>query len=222
MTVEDWKTYRYAMAEIKKDMKDEVHEFLTKVFNVYMVKLPPNVFKHLDMVRDKLITLTTRFTKDNFDEFCESFSKVYRLIIVDKEIPEDVKGFVRELAEKTKEFFTSKGMHSCVREIKYNLLRVKVLYNSSPLKDAMVAVETEGKVVASVKTDENGTCALEVPEGKYSLYVYKFVKDGEYIYEEKTITVPIDSEVLFDIKETKSAADIARERGGRPLIKEVS
>ncbi|MEM3980085.1 MAG: hypothetical protein QXF79_02365, partial [Ignisphaera sp.] len=83
MAVEDWKTYRYPQVELKKDVRDEVHEFLTKVFNVYMVKLPPNIFKQLDIVRDKLIALTIRFNNDNYEEFCETFSKIYRLVVLD-------------------------------------------------------------------------------------------------------------------------------------------
>lgn len=222
MTVEDWKTYRYPQVEIKKDVKDEVHEFLTKVFNVYMVKLPPNVFKQLDMVRDKMITLTVRFSNENYNELCDSFSKIHRMIMLDKEVPIDVKNIVKELADKTNKFFTSKGMPLCVRELKYSLLRVKVLFNSSPLKEALVAVESEGKIVATTKTDDNGLCVVEVPEGKYTVYVYKFVKEGEYIYEEKTVEIPLESELIFDVRETKTATEIARERGGRPLIKEVS
>lgn len=222
MALEDWKTYKRSELEVKKDVRDEVHEFLTKVFNVYMVKLPPNIFKQLDIIRDKLITLTSRFTNENYEEFCDTFSKVYRLVIVDKEVPEEVKKVVRELSEKTNAFFTSKNMYLCVKELKYNVLRIKVLFNSSPLKDAMVAVESEGRVVASAKTDDSGICVVEVPEGKYSVYVYKFVKEGEYVYEEKTVTIPVDSEIVFNITETKTASEIARERGGRPLIKEVS
>lgn len=223
MSVEDWRTYRYpSEAEIRKDIRDEIHEFLTKVFNVHMVKLPPNIFKQLDIVRDKLITLTTKFTNENYNEFCDTFSKVYRLIIVDKDVPEDIKKIIRELSDKTNSFFTSRNMYLCVRELKYNVLRVKVLFNSSPLKDAVVVVESEGRVVASNKTNENGICVVEIPEGRYSVYVYKFVKEGEYIYEERIISIPTDSEIVFNITETKTAGEISRERGGRPLIREVS
>ncbi|MEM1644816.1 MAG: hypothetical protein QXL96_02915 [Ignisphaera sp.] len=222
MAVEDWKTYRYPQVELKKDVRDEVHEFLTKVFNVYMVKLPPNIFKQLDIVRDKLIALTIRFNNDNYEEFCETFSKIYRLVVLDKDVAGDIKNTLKELSEKINSFFTSKGMSLCVRELRYNLLRIKVLFNSSPLKDAIVVVESEGKVVTSTKTSDSGLCSIEVPEGKYTVYVYKYIKEGEYIYEERTVNIPIDSEIVFDIKETKSATEIARERGGRPLIKEVS
>ncbi|MEM4514499.1 MAG: hypothetical protein QXZ41_08330 [Ignisphaera sp.] len=222
MAVEDWKTYKYSQVELKKDVRDEVHEFLTKVFNTYMVRLPPNIFKQLDIVRDKLVTLTTRFNNDNYAEFCETFSKIYRLIILDKDVGGEIKNAIRELSEKTNNFFASKGMSLCVRELSYNVLRIKVLFESSPLKDALVAVESEGRVVASTKTSDNGVCSIEVPEGKYTVYVYKYVKGGQYIYEEKTVNVPVDSEVLFDIKETKSDTEIVRERGGRPIIKEIS
>ncbi|MEM3980086.1 MAG: hypothetical protein QXF79_02370, partial [Ignisphaera sp.] len=133
-----------------------------------------------------------------------------------------IKNTLKELSEKINSFFTSKGMSLCVRELRYNLLRIKVLFNSSPLKDAIVVVESEGKVVTSTKTSDSGLCSIEVPEGKYTVYVYKYIKEGEYIYEERTVNIPIDSEIVFDIKETKSATEIARERGGRPLIKEVS
>lgn len=222
MAVEDWKTYKKVEEVIKRDLRDEIHEFLTKVFNIYMVKLPPHIFKQLDIVRDKLIILTTRFSNENYDEFCDAFSKIYRLIIVDKDVPDDIKNVIRELSEKTNSFFNAKGMYTCVKELKYNILRVKVMYNSTPLKDAIVAVETEGRVVTSSKTDENGVCSLELPEGRYTAYVYRYVKDGEYVYEEKQISIPTDTEIVFNIKETKTVTEITRERGGRPLIKEVT
>lgn len=222
MAIEDWKTYRRTEAEIKRDIRDEVHEFLTKIFNVYMVKLPPNIFKQVDVIRDKLIILTTKFTNENYEDFCDAFSKTYRLIVVDKDVPEDVKKIVRELSEKTNSFFVSKNMYTCIKELKYNTIRVKVLFNSTPLKEAIVAIESEGRIVASCKTNEGGICVAEVPEGRYTIYVYKYVKDGEYVYEEKIISIPTESELIFDIKETKTATEIARERGGRPIIKEVS
>lgn len=222
MAIEDWKTYRYPQIELKKDIRDEVHEFLTKVFNVYMVKLPSNIFKQLDIVRDKLINLTARFSNENYSELCDSFSRIHRMIVLDKEVPTDIKNTVKELADKANKFFASKGMPICIRELKYNVLRIKVLFNSLPLKDALVAVESEGKIIVSTKTDDNGLCLVEVPEGRYVVYVYKYVKEGEYVYEEKAVEIPIESELLFDIKETKTATEIAKERGGRPLIKEVS
>ncbi|MEM1736296.1 MAG: hypothetical protein QXD57_07685 [Ignisphaera sp.] len=223
MATEDWKTYAKPIeTEIKKDIRDEVHEFLTKVFNVYMVKMPPHMFRQLEIVRDKLIVLTSRFSNEYYEDLCDTFSKIYRLIVLDKDVPEDVKKLVKELSEKTNSFFSSKGMHICVKELKYYNLKIKVLFNSSPLKDANVILEAEGRVVASSKTDDNGICVVEVPEGKYSVYTYKYVKEGEYVYEEKTLFIPTELEVVFNVTETKSASEIARERGGRPLIREVT
>jgi hypothetical protein len=222
MSVEDWKTYRYQQVEIKRDIRDDIHDFLTKVFNVYMVKLPPEIFKQLDNVRDKLVTLTTRFSNENYNEFCDTFSKIHRIIVLDKDVRSDIKNIVKELADRTNRFFTLKGMPVCVRELKYNILRVKVMFNSTPLEKARIVVESEGRIVASSETDVNGLAVVEVPEGRHSVYVYKYIKEGEYIYEEKLVEVPVETELMFDIKETKTATEIAKERGGKPLIKEVS
>jgi hypothetical protein len=222
MAVEDWKTYKYQQVEIRRDIRDEVHEFLTKVFNIYMVKLPPDVFKQIENIRDKLIVLTARFSNENYNEFCDTFSKIYRLIIFDKDMKSEVKNLVKELADRTNKFFTMKGMPTCVRELKYYALRLKILFNSVPLEKAKIVVESEGRVVASAETDASGFAVVEVPEGKHSVYVYKHVKEDEYVYEEKMVEVPLESELVFNIKETKTVTEIARERGGKPLIKEVS
>lgn len=223
MSVEDWKTYgRSIETEIKKDIRDDVHEFLTKIFNVYMVKMPPAIFRQLDGVRDKLIKLTSKFTNENYVDFCDTFSKIHKLIILDKDVPEDIKKMIKELSNKTNEFFSHKGMQFCIKELQYYNLKVKAVFNSIPLNEARIVVESEGRVVASCKTDNNGICVVSIPEGSYSVYVYKYVKGDEYVYEEKIVKIPSELELVFNITETKTISEIDRERGGRPLIKEVS
>ncbi len=222
MSVEDWKTYKRAEVEIKKDVTDEVHEFLTKVFNVYMIRMPPQLFKQIELARDKLIPLTSKLDQDKFIEFCEIFTKVYRNIMTDKNVSNDVKSILNELASKTNDFFSSKGMQICVREIRYYGMRVYASYNGKPLSDAMVVAEMEGRVVASAKTDVNGLAKLELPEGRYIIYVYKYLEEDKYVYEEKSASVPQESEISFELKEIKTLGEIERERGGKPLIKEIS
>ncbi|MEM0027282.1 MAG: hypothetical protein QXT53_04125 [Ignisphaera sp.] len=222
MALEDWRTYKKAETEIKKGLTDEIHEFLTKVFNIYVVKFSPDVFKYLESLRDKLISLTTRFENDKYADFCDSFSKVYKTILFDKNIDSGSKKMIEELAQKTNNFFNSKGLQLCVKELKYYKLRIKTLFNSKNLDSATISIESEGRVVASTKTDENGFAEVEIPEGKYAIYVYKDLGEGKYVYEEKTISVPQETEIIFDVKEVKSRSEIERERGGKPLIKEVT
>ncbi len=207
--------------EIKKTLADEVHEFLTKVYNIYFIKLPPSLYKQFDMVRDKLIPLTVRVDQDRYTEFCRTFSSVYRLVIVDKSIPEDVKNLVRELAEKTNEFFMSRGFPRCVEELKYFNVRVRVRFRGKPLEKATVLAEIEGKIAASKETNEDGIAVLEVPGGKYTIAVYKHLEEDQYIYDEKSVEVDQDISVEFDIEETKTRAEVVRERGERPMIREV-
>ncbi len=219
---EDWKTYKKVEVEIKKSFSDEVHEFLTKVFNVYIIKFSSDVFRYLEGVRDKLISLTSHFDNEKYIDFCDSFSKVYKTILFDKSIDPESKKRIEELAQKTNTFFTSRGMNPCVKELRYYKLRIKSIFNGKNLENASVGVESEGRVVASAKTNENGFAEVDVPEGKYIIYVYKDLGEGKYIYEEKSILVPQETEIVFNIKETKSRSEVERERGGKPLIKEVS
>jgi hypothetical protein len=222
MLSEDWKTFKRLEVEIKKTISDEVHEFLTKVFNVYIIRFGADVFKHLENVRDKLIPLTTRFDNDKYADFCDTFSKTYRQLLLDKNVDSNIKRGLEELAQKTNAFFKSKGLSLCVRELKYYKLKVKALFKDKGLSNAIVSAESEGRVVDSAKTDDNGFCEIEVPEGRYIIYVYKDLGEGEYIYDEHVITVPQEIEVVFNISETKTRTEIEKERGGRPIIKEVS
>ncbi len=222
MQLEDWKTFKRSEASIQKSLSDEVHDFLTKVFNVYLIKFPIQVFKQFEIVRDKLIPLTSRFDQDRYEEYCDTFSKVYRAVLLDRAISDDVKKLVLELASKTNSFFTSRNMQLCIKEVKYYGLRIKVLFEEKPLSDALVVVESDGRVVSSTKTDSNGLAYVEVPEGKYVVYLYKSIEGGRYIYEEKDIVAPQDSEVIFKVRETKTRSEIEREREGRPMIREVS
>lgn len=222
MQLEDWKTFKKSGADIQKGLPDEVHDFLTKVFNVYLIKFPIQVFKQFEIVRDKLIPLTSRFDQDKYNEYCDTFSKVYRAVLLDRAISDDVKRLVLELASKTNSFFTSRSMQLCIKEVKYYGLRIKALFEEKHLSDALVVVESDGRVVSSTKTDSNGLAYIEVPEGRYTIYLYKGMEEGKYIYEEKTITVPQDSEVIFKVRETKTRSEIEKEREGKPVIREVS
>lgn len=222
MPSEDWKTFKRSEVEIKKTLSDEIHEFLTKVFNVYIIKFGTDIFKHLENVRDKLILLTTRFDNDKYADFCDTFSKMYRLILLDKNVDGNIKKGLEELAQKTNTFFESKGLNRCVKEIKYYKLKVKALFKNKELSNALVSIESEGRVVASSKTNDNGFCEVEVPEGRYAIYVYKDLGEGEYVYDERIIIVPQEIEIVFNISETKTRTEIEKERGGRPVIKEIS
>ncbi len=222
MSSEDWKTYKKIEMEIKKDVTDEVHEFLTKIFNVYMIKIPPQLFKQMELVRDKLIPLTSKLDQDRFIEFCDTFSKVYRNIITDKNVSNDIKNVLNELVSKTNSFFSSKGMQICVREIRYYGVRIYVSYNGKPLSETTVVAEMDGRAIASAKTDTSGFAKLELPEGKYTIYVYKYLEENKYVYEEKIIFVPQENEISFELKEAKTLSEIERERGGKPLIKEIA
>lgn len=218
---EDWKTYKRAETEIKKGLTDEVHEFLTKVFNVYLILLPSEAFKQLEVVRDKLIQLTAKFRQDVYNDFCDSFSKVYRALLFDRGLEELAKRQLTELVQKTNTFFASKNLPNCVRELRYYGIKVKVLFKEAPLTEATVVLEAEGRVVSSSKTLRDGMATLEVPEGKYNLYVFKSLPDGTYIYEERVVSVPQETEILINVSEVRSKFEIERRRGGRPLIKEV-
>jgi hypothetical protein len=99
---------------------------------------------------------------------------------------------------------------------------VKTIFKGQELNNAIVSAESEGRVVASSKTNDAGICEIEVPEGRYTVYVYKDLGEGEYIYDERIINVPQEIEVVFNISETKTRTEIEKERGGRPIIKEVS
>ncbi|MEL9940336.1 MAG: hypothetical protein QW348_04490 [Ignisphaera sp.] len=222
MALEDWRTYKRVEAEVKKGLTDEIHEFLTKVFNVYIVRFGPDMFKYIEGLRDKLISLTTRFDNDKYIDFCDSFSKVYKTIMFDKNVDSKSKEIIKELAQKTNSFFNSKGLQLCVKELKYYKLKIKTLFSGKNLDNAIVSIESEGRVVASTKTDESGLAEVEVPEGRYTIYVYKDFGEGKYIYEEKAVSVPQEMEIIFDVKETKSRSEIEKERGGKPLIKEVA
>ncbi|MCC6045388.1 MAG: hypothetical protein LM572_01230 [Ignisphaera sp.] len=222
MLSEDWKTYKRIEAEIKKTLSDDIHEFLTKIFNVYIVRFGIDVFKRLEDIRDKLIPLTTRFDNDKYTEFCDTFSKAYRSILLDKDIDSSTKMKLVELAQKTNAFFGSKGLSICVKELKYYKVKVKTIFKGQELNNAIVSAESEGRVVASSKTNDAGICEIEVPEGRYTVYVYKDLGEGEYIYDERIINVPQEIEVVFNISETKTRTEIEKERGGRPIIKEVS
>ncbi|MCI4437543.1 MAG: hypothetical protein JHC33_12115 [Ignisphaera sp.] len=224
MSFEDWKT-RKKEEEIAKTVSDEVHEFLTKVFNVYIIKFESNLFRYLESVRDKLIPLTVRFDNSKYSEFCDNFSRIYRTIMLDKQVSENSKKLLMELAQETNKFFSSKGFSTCVKELKYYKVRVKAMFRDAPLQGAKVTIETEGRVVASSETDNNGYCELEVPEGKFTVYIYKELKEegeGEYIYEERSINVPQDLEVVFNIKTTKTRGEVEKEREKQPRIKELS
>ena len=220
---EDWKTYKKPKTEeIKKGLPDEIHEFLTKVYNVYLIKMPQNVYKQFDIVRDKLIPLTVRFDEAQYREFCDYFSKAYRSIIVDSSISEDVKNIVKELVSKTNEFFTSRGLTRCVEELKYAKIRVRVKYRGEPLEKATVVAEIGGKSAGSAITDKNGEAFLDVPMGKYTVYVYKQLGEDEYVYEEREVEVKDDIELEFDIRESRTFTEIERVRRTRgPLIREV-
>jgi len=220
---EDWKTYRKSPTqEIKKGLPDEIHEFLTKVYNVYFIKLPQNLYKQFDIVRDKLIPLTVRFDENQYREFCDSFSKTFRSVIIDTSISEDVKKLVKELADKTNKFFESKGLPKCIEELRYAKLRVKVLYKDEPLEKAAVVAEASGKTAGSSITDKDGVAELDLPTGKYTVYVYKQLGEDEYVYEEKEVEVTRDMEIEFKIKESKTFTEIERTRHTRgPLIREV-
>uniref|UniRef100_A0A7C5TJ58 Uncharacterized protein n=1 Tax=Ignisphaera aggregans TaxID=334771 RepID=A0A7C5TJ58_9CREN len=222
MQIEDWKTFKKIEVDIQKSLSDEIHDFLTKVFNVYLIKLPLQVFKQFEIVRDKLIPLTSRFDQDKYNEYCDSFSKVYRSVLLDKSVSDDIKKLVLELATKTNNFFISRNMTLCIKEIRYYSVKVKALFTDKSLADAIVVIESEGRVVSSTKTDPNGMAYIEVPEGKYTIYLYKNIEEGKYIYEERDIVVPQDSEIIFKVYETKTRSDIEKEREGRPLIREVS
>lgn len=222
MQIEDWKTFRRVEADIQKSFPDEIHEFLTKVFNVYLIRFPLQVFKQFEVVRDKLIPLTSRFDNDKYNEYCDAFSKVYRAVLLDRAISDDIKKLVLELASKANSFFTSRSMPLCVKEVKYYGVRVKAVFEGKPLSDTLVVVESEGRVIASTKTDPNGIAYVEVPEGKYDIYLYKGLDGGKYVYEEKNMVVPQDSEVVFSVSETKTRTEIEKEREGRPVIREVS
>ncbi len=219
---EDWRTYKKAEVEIKKGLPDEIHEFLTKTFNVYYVKLPPNLYKQFDIIRDKLIPLTVRFDQSKYQDFCHTFSVTYRSVIIDRNIAEEVKNLVKELAEKTNTFFESKGLPRCVEALKYYRVSVCVRFKERPLENAIVVAEAEGKTVAKTETDNEGRASFEVPSGRYTIYVYKHLDEDTYIYEEKAIDVQEDLTIEFDIKTTKSSREVSRERGGRPLIRELS
>ncbi|NPA97672.1 MAG: DUF4198 domain-containing protein [Crenarchaeota archaeon] len=220
---EDWKTYRKPpVQEIKKGLPDEIHEFLTKVYNVYFIKLPQSLYKQFDIVRDKLIPLTVRFDEQQYREFCESFSKAIRSVIVDTSISDDVKNLVKELADKTNSFFESKGLPRCIEELKYAKLRVRVLYRGEPLEKAAVVAETGGKTAGNALTDKNGFAELDLPTGKYTVYVYKQLGEDEYVYEEREIELTHDTEIEFKIEESKTYTEIEKTRHAKgPLIREV-
>ncbi|MEM4844074.1 MAG: hypothetical protein QXU08_06680, partial [Ignisphaera sp.] len=222
MQLEDWKTFKRVEAGISKTLPDEIHDFLTKVFNIYLIRFPLQIFKQFEIVRDKLIPLTSKFDLDKYNEYCETFSKVYRAVLLDRSISDDIKKLVLELASKTNSFFTSRNMQLCIKEVKYYGVRVKALFAEKPLSDVLVVVESEGRVVSSTKTDHDGLAYIEVPEGKYTIYLYKGVEEDKYIYEEKNVSVPQDSEVIFKIRETKTRSEIEKEREGKPMIREVS
>lgn len=222
MQVEDWKTFKKTETEIRRGLPDEIHDFLTKVFNVYLIKLPLNVFKQFEIVRDKLIPLTSKFDSERYNEYCDSFSKAYRAVLLDRTISDETKKLVLELASKANAFFTSRSMPLCVKEVKYYGVKVVAVFEGKPLSETLVVVESEGRVVSSAKTDSNGLAYVEVPEGRYSVYLYKSLDDGRYIYEEKNVVVPMDSEVIFNVRETKTRSEIEKEREGRPMIREIS
>ncbi len=221
--VEDWKTYRKPKTvEIKKGLPDDIHEFLTKVYNVYLIKMPSSIYKQFDIVRDKLIPLTVRFDENQYREFCDYFSKTYRSVIVDSSISDDVKNLVKELVSKANEFFMSKGLPRCIEELRYAKLRVRVRYRGEPLEKATVVAETGGKSAGTAVTDRNGEAEMDLPMGKYTVYVYKQLGEDEYVYEEKEIEMKQDTEIEFDINESRTFTEIERVRKTRgPLIKEV-
>jgi len=219
--LEEWKTYKKEGEKIEKTLADEIHEFLTKVFNVYYVRLPSTLYKLLDTVRDRLIPLTVKFDQGRYSEFCQTFATVYRSIISDQGVPAEAKKLVRELVEKTNEFFGSKGFQKCVEEIRYHKLRVKVLFRSKPLERAVVSADAQGRSVATKETNEDGVAVLDLPAGKYTVSVFKHVGEEEYVYEEQEVEVEEDGDVLFEIEKTKTLAQISKERRGRPIIKEL-
>ncbi len=220
---EDWKTYKKPIEKgIEKGLPDEIHEFLTKVYNVYFIKLPQNLYKQFDIVRDKLIPLTVRFDEQQYREFCDAFSKTFRSVIIDTSISEEIKNLVKELVEKTNSFFESKGLGRCVEELRYARLRVKVLYKGKPLEKAAVVAEASGKTAGSATTNSEGIAELDLPTGKYTIYVYKQLGEDEYVYEEKEVEISKDSELEFSIKESKTFTEIERTRHTKgPLIREV-
>ena len=218
---EDWKTYKRPPVEIKKTLADEIHEFLTKVYNVYFIKLPQNLYKQFEIVRDKLIPLTVRFDEQQYREFCETFSKTYRSVIIDKSIPEDVKNIVKELVERTNKFFESKNLGRCVEELKYYKVHVRVLFKGKPLEKANVVAESGGKTAATAVTDAEGRAELEIPQGKYTIYVYKHISEDEYVYDEREVEIKEDTKIEFNVEESKTYSEIERERRGRALIKEI-
>ncbi|HIP57589.1 MAG TPA: hypothetical protein EYH02_05970 [Ignisphaera aggregans] len=222
MASEDWKTYKKTEVEIRKGLPDEIHEYLTKTFNVYYVKLPQSLYKQFDIIRDKLIPLTVRFDHNKYNEFCHTFSVTYRSVIMDRSIPNEVKDLIKELVAKTNKFFESKGLPQCVRELKYHRVHLIVKFKNKPLSDAAVVAESEGKTVAKAETDSSGEAVFEIPSGRYVIYVYKHLDEDTYIYEEKSVEVNEDLTLEFNIETTKSSREISRERGGKPLIKEVS
>jgi len=222
MFSEDWKTYKKTEVEIRKGLPDEIHEYLTKTFNVYYVKLPQSLYKQFDIIRDKLIPLTVRFDHAKYSEFCHTFSVTYRSVIMDRSVPEEVKNIVRELVTKTNKFFESKGLPQCVKEIKYYRVHLVVKFKNKPLSEAAVVAESEGKTVAKVETDSSGEATFEIPSGRYVIYVYKHLDEDTYIYEEKSVEVNEDLTLEFNIETTKSSREISRERCGRPLIKEIT
>ncbi len=211
----------YEKESFKKTLPDEIHEFLTKVYNVYFIQLPPSLMKSFETVRDKLIPLTVRIEDEKYRDFCTTFSQIYRSVMVDSSIPQNVKEIVKELAEKTNKFFQSRGFPLCVTELKYYRVKVKVLYKGKPLGNALVIAETSGKVAASKETDSSGVAELELPNGSYTISVYKQLDEDKYIYEEKTIEISSNTDLKFNIEKTKTYIEISRERGGRPLIKEI-
>jgi len=221
--VGDWRASLQQSVAIEKKLPDEIHEFLTKVFNVYFIQLPPQLFKQFDIVRDKLIPLTVRFDESQYREFCDFFSKIVRSTIADKSVSEEVKKLVRELADKTNKFFESKGLGRCVEELKYVRIRVRVLFQGKPLGGATVNAVTGGKTAASAQTNDEGIAELELPTGKYSIYVCKQLDVDSYVYDEKEVEVREEGqELVFSIESAKSYAEIERETGRRPRIREVS
>lgn len=219
---EEWRTYKKERGErIEKTLADEIHEFLTKVFNVYYVQLPPALYKLLDTVRDRLIPLTVKFDQGRYNEFCQTFRTVYRAIISDQSVPGDAKKLVKELVDRTNEFFQSKGFPRCVEELKYHRVRVKVRFRGRPLEKAIVSADAQGRSVATKETGDEGVAVLDLPAGKYTLSVFKHVGEEEYVYEERDVEVDKDQDLVFEIERTKTLAQIHRERRGRPIIKEV-
>jgi len=226
---EPWKTRKVAVPDdLGKRPQDRVHEFLTKTFNVHFVQIDYRYARPLEAVREKLIPLTVRIDPDKYKEFCETFSKTYRALIVDKEVPDSVKKVVNSLVNETNKFFSETlNLGICVEELKYHKLVVKVTRLGKPLEGVRVIVESEGKTVNAKETDKSGTVEFEVPAGKYLVYVYKSVGETEegaveYLYDEKTVEIDKDVEIEMKLDQKPRALhEIRRTYEGRPFIREI-